>query len=251
MHPPASAHLWTESETHTDDLCGSLALPHGSSAVPAVLLLAGSGPVDRDGNLPGLPNNSLKLLAQALASHGIATLRVDKRGVGASRAGTTREEDLRFTRYVDDAVAWSAHLGALPRVSRVFLLGHSEGALVATLAAQRAQPAGLILLAGAGEPAAATIERQLAAAHLPVALQQASRRIAASLCAGHAVSEIPPELQALYRPSVQNYLMSWLPLDPASELGKTRCSSRAAAISRWALPMRKGSPLRGRMRRLR
>jgi pimeloyl-ACP methyl ester carboxylesterase len=229
MRAPESAPAWTESEISTGDLSGSLTLPHGASAVPAVLLLAGSGPVDRDGNLPGMPNNSLKLLAQALAAHGIAALRVDKRGVGASQANATREEDLRFRRYVDDACAWATRLASFPRVSDIFLLGHSEGALVATLAAQRVQDtqhsktAGLILLAGAGEPATATIARQLAAANLPTTLQQASKCIAASLCAGHAVSEVPPELQALYRCSVQNYLMSWLPLDPAAELGKTAC----------------------------
>ena len=94
-----------------------------------MLLLAGSGPVDRDGNLPCARNDSMKLLAHALAGQGVASLRIDKRGVGVSRASETREEDLRFSSYVDDALAWSAVLTSLERILSAFLRGHSEGEL--------------------------------------------------------------------------------------------------------------------------
>jgi pimeloyl-ACP methyl ester carboxylesterase len=77
---------------------------------------------------------------------------------------------------------------------------------------------GLILLAGAGHSAARIMERQLAAAGLPEELRQASRRIGENLEAGRAVTDVPVPLMALYRPSVQPYLMSWLSLDPATEL---------------------------------
>lgn len=113
-------------------------------------------------------------------------------------------------------------LRAQPRVGRVALLGHSEGALVATLAAQRTQVAGLVLVAGAGEPAGKVIERQLAAAGAPGPLQDAAHRIVAALEAGKTVPEVPDELAPLFRPSVQPYLVSWLPLDPAAELAKVR-----------------------------
>ena len=103
------------------------------------------------------------------------------------------------------------------------VIGHSEGALVATLVAQQADLAGLILIAGAGEPAARLIERQFAAADVPAALRETSRRIAGSLEKGEPVADVPPELAALYRPSVQNYLMSWFPLDPAKELATITC----------------------------
>ena len=223
LAPASSPPFWAESEIQTNGLFGTLTLPHGASAVPAVLLLPGSGPVNRDGNLPGAPNDSLKLLAQALATQGIASIRADKRGVGASLSNATQEHDLRFTRYVDDALAWHAVLASLDRVASVFLLGHSEGALLATLAAQRVEVAGLILVAGAGEPAHTTIARQLAAAGVPPALQEASKHISASLCRGNAVLDVPAELASLYRPSIQNYLMSWFPLHPAEEFAKTVC----------------------------
>ena len=62
---------------------------------------------------------------------------MDKRGIGASRAAGPREEDLRFGSYAADAVAWANMLRTEPRVHSVALLGHSEGALVGTLAAQQ------------------------------------------------------------------------------------------------------------------
>lgn len=203
-----------------DGLHGTLLMPAGEGRVPAALVIAGSGPTDRDGNGPGLRNDSLKLLAEGLAARGIATLRTDKRGIGESRLAGPKEADLRFSTYVEDAVGWLKQLAAEPRVDRVFLIGHSEGALVATLVAERHAVSGLVLVAGAGEPAWELIARQLAAAGVPDTLRQESARIVASLVAGQAVAEVSPALAPLYRPTVQPYMMSWLPLDPASELAK-------------------------------
>ncbi|MDO9460371.1 MAG: alpha/beta fold hydrolase [Alphaproteobacteria bacterium] len=212
-----------ERDVGVAGLHGTLILPDKADYVPGVLILAGSGPVDRDGNVPGAENNSLKLLARGLAARGVASLRADKRGVGGSLATETREEDLRFSTYVDDAEVLLNYLCAEERISRAFLLGHSEGALVATLVAQRAEISGLILIAGAGRPAAQVIESQLSAPHVSASLLQASSRIAAKLEQQMPVADIPTELSGLYRPSMQNYLMSWFPINPARELAKTRC----------------------------
>ena len=220
---PAAAEGWTEQEVSNAELRGTLTLPVTSGSFPAALIIAGSGPVDRNGNFPGAPNDSLKLLAHGLATQGIASLRVDKRGIGGSRAAGMREEDLRFGTYVADAASWLKLLRGQSRVSRVALIGHSEGALIATLVAQQADLTGLILIASASEPAARLIERQFAAADVPPSLRETSRRIAASLEKGETVADVPSELSALYRPGVQNYLMSWFSLDPASELAKITC----------------------------
>lgn len=211
---------WSDEDVTRDGLHGSLIVPDRGARSATVLILAGSGPVDRDGNLPGLRNDSLKLLARGLAERGVASLRIDKRGIGQSRTAVMREEDLRIQTYVDDAIGWLAFLGARQDAGPLFILGHSEGALIATLAAQRADVAGVILVAGAGEPAAELIARQLSDAGVPEHLQTESKRISQSLARGVAVADVPPELAALYRASAQPYLMSWLPLDPAAELAR-------------------------------
>lgn len=204
---------------------------HGTFQVPsdfaegltAVLILAGSGPVDRDGNLPGAQNNSLRLLARGLAEFGVASLRIDKRGIGASRAASPKEEDLRFETYVTDAVRWLDRLHAETGVGRVGVLGHSEGALVATLAAQRRPDlAGLIVIAGAGFPAGIVLRCQFEAAGLPAGLRETAEHILTELELGRMVADVPPEFARLFRPSVQPYVGSWLPLDPAAELGRVR-----------------------------
>lgn len=220
--PIATANAWFEREVSRSGLYGTLVLPEGASPVRAVLILAGSGPTDRNGNNPAGANDSLKLIAHGLAAEGIASLRVDKRGIAASAIAAVREEDLRIETYVTDAVAWLDFLRSEMTQSRLFVLGHSEGALIATLAARRTEVAGLILVAGAGESADRIIARQLAAGGVPEEVQAASKRIAESLRARQSVAEVPAALFALYRPSVQNYLMSWLPLDPAKELAATR-----------------------------
>jgi hypothetical protein len=206
-------------------LKGALTLPDGVASVPAVLMLAGSGPTDRDGNsrLAGggmLRNDSLRMLADALAARGIASLRVDKRGVAASAVPGLEEASLRFDTYVADARAWAGLLAKQPRVGSLFMLGHSEGALVATLAAQQAPVAGLLLVAGAGEPAGQILRRQFAAGAMPAELRAAAERILTQIEAGTMVSDPPPALAALFRTSVQPYLSSWLPIDPAAELKK-------------------------------
>ncbi|UAJ10011.1 alpha/beta hydrolase [Glacieibacterium megasporae] len=205
-------------------LHGTILLPDGDAKVPGVVLIAGSGPTDRDGNShirsQTLQNNSLKLLAEGLAARGIASLRYDKRGIGESKVVNLDESTLRFGTYVADAAKWAATLAADPRISRVVLIGHSEGALIATMAAEKATVAGVVSISGAGEPASAVLRRQFHAGAMPAALIAPAEATLDSLSAGKLVAAPPPELLVLFRPSVQPYLISWLPLDPAAELAK-------------------------------
>lgn len=218
----ASAASWSEREVNLEgDLFGTLAMPDGEGPVDAALILAGSGPTDRDGNFPSGRNNALKLLAHALAERGIATLRIDKRGVGDSIGAAPEEEKLRAETYVDDAVSWLDFLAQQPRIRRVVALGHSEGALLATIAAERREVAGLVLLTASGRPAPALIREQLSGQDLPPEIAARSEEILQSLERGETVADVPPQLDALYRPSVQPYLISWFRYDPAAELAKT------------------------------
>jgi pimeloyl-ACP methyl ester carboxylesterase len=200
---------------------GSFLCPHTPAPWPAVLLIAGSGPTDRNGNSVGLPgpNNSLQLLAEALAERGIASVRYDKRGIGGSRAAMTSEADLRFDMLADDAAAWVQRMRLDPRFSTVTVIGHSEGSLLGLLATQRASADAYVSLEGAGRSASAVIHEQLVSrAPAPLAAQADS--IMAEIDAGRTVDSVPPALAALFRPSVQPYLISWFRYDPAKEVAK-------------------------------
>ncbi|OGN45454.1 MAG: alpha/beta hydrolase, partial [Caulobacterales bacterium RIFCSPHIGHO2_01_FULL_67_30] len=199
-------------------LHGTLLAPDTATAV--AVILPGSGPTDRDGNSPmGVSASTYRLLAEGLAAQGIATVRIDKRGVAASAAAGPAEADLRFAAYVADARAWAAEAASRAGKPCAWLIGHSEGALIALKAVEggdgpeSSKVCGLILLSGAGRPAGAVIREQLAA--LPEPMKAQAFSALTELEAGRTVADTPPALAALFRPSVQPYLISWLPLDPA------------------------------------
>jgi pimeloyl-ACP methyl ester carboxylesterase len=213
-------------DTLSGRLHGTLSLPEGTAPTaaakpPVVLIIAGSGPTDRDGNTPLAAgrNNSLKLLAAALQAQGVATLRYDKRGIAASAAAAPGESALRFEHYVQDAAGWVRQLAADPRFAGVVVLGHSEGALIGLLAAQQAPVLGYVSLAGPAEKAADVLRRQLRA-QLPPALAARNEALLAELEAGRTVAEVPPPLAGLYRASVQPYLISWFRHTPTTALAR-------------------------------
>jgi pimeloyl-ACP methyl ester carboxylesterase len=208
-------------ETPNGTLAGTLELP-AKCPCPVVLIIAGSGPTDRDGNSPLLPgaNNSLKYLAEGLAAKGIASVRYDKRGIGASKAAMHGgESDLRFDDYVNDAVGWLGKLRADKRFTTVSVVGHSEGSLIGMIAARQAKADAFVSIAGAGRAAGKIIHEQLAS-RVPPELLAAADRTIAQLERGETPDSAPPALGALFRPSVQPYLMSWFKYDPAVEIAK-------------------------------
>ncbi|MBC5784831.1 alpha/beta fold hydrolase [Ramlibacter sp. USB13] len=202
-------------------LAGSLLLPEGAGPWPAVLLIAGSGPTDRDGNTPLLPAplDNLKRLAQGLAARGIASLRYDKRGVGGSICPGLSEKALRFEHLVDDAGLAARWLAQHERVGRVSLVGHSEGALIAALAAGAADAQAVVSIAGAGCRASTLMRRQIEG-NLPPDLAAPAVEALSSLEAGQPVEDVPDALFLLFRPSVQPYLISWFRHDPAEVLSE-------------------------------
>ncbi|YAF56771.1 Hydrolase-4 domain-containing protein [Pseudomonas sp. E141] len=202
-------------DTGNGELFGSLLLPKSDAPVPVVLIISGSGPTDRDGNNPdGGRNDSLKRLAWVLAKHNIASVRYDKRGVAASLAATPDERNLSVEAYVADAVAWSRKLAADPRMGPLILLGHSEGALIASLAAPQANAAAVISLCGSARPIDQVLRQQLSS-RLPPPLMVRANELLDSLKAGRLDPNVPPQLQVIFRPSVQPYLISLFRQTPA------------------------------------
>lgn len=209
-------------DTGNGELHGSLLLPKSDTPVPVVLIISGSGPTDRDGNNPdGGRNDSLKRLAWVLAKHNIASVRYDKRGVAASLAATPDERNLTLDAYVADAVAWGRQLKTDPRFGKLILLGHSEGALIASLAAPAVDAAGVISVSGSARPIDQVLRQQLSY-RLPPPLVLRSNQLLDSLKAGHVDNAVPPQLEVIFRPSVQPYLISLFRQDPAAAFGKLK-----------------------------
>src|SRR5215831_15825323 len=215
-------------ETPTGTLFGTLLLPAGKPPFPVVLLVAGSGMTDRDGNSAGLgKSDTLKLLADGLAQSGIATLRYDKRGVGASAAARAKVNT--FEIQAEDAARWVAWLRQSPRFSSVGVVGHSEGALIAAIAAQGGGVRALIYLAGPGrrfdEILTVQMERAVQSGQLSQAAFAALRIALAELRAGRTIEKRPAEVPqslwtGLFQPRAQDYLISLFRYDPVAELVK-------------------------------
>lgn len=218
--------LFTEAEvelkTSTGVISGTLTIPNNAKTSPIVIIIAGSGPTDRNCNSPlGIQTNAYKMLSENFAKNGISSLRFDKRGIGKSKSAMTSESDLRFETYVNDVVAWISLLKPDPRFSKIFLLGHSEGSLIGMIAANKIKISGLISIAGVGKSADKLLQEQLKD-KLPQQLLDESNRIIDSLKIGKTVSIVNPNLIALYRPGVQPYMISWIKYDPAIEINKLK-----------------------------
>jgi pimeloyl-ACP methyl ester carboxylesterase len=197
-------------------LHGALLKPDGEARAVAVII-AGSGPTDRNGDSPmGVRGAVYRQLAEGLAERGIASVRYDKRGIAASAAAATSEADMRFDHYIADAEAWAAEAASQAGLPCTWMVGHSEGALIALAVADKpdSKVCGLVLLSGAGRPAGAPLREQFEA--LPEPLKTQANEILSELEQGRAVEEVPAPLAVLFRPLVQPYMMSWLPLDPAA-----------------------------------
>lgn len=217
--------LFAADPTHTavsipadpSPLHGTLLSPEGQARAVAVIL-PGSGPTNRDGDSPqlGLVAGPYRLLAQALAADGVATVRVDKRGIAQSAAGGLDERTLSFDQYAADARAWAAEAASRTGRPCAWLIGHSEGSLVALAAVGQPDDriCGVVSLSGAGRPAGAVLREQMSKAPEPV--KGEALRILDELQAGRTVAEVSPALAAAFRPSVQPYLISWMALDPAA-----------------------------------
>jgi len=215
-----------ETEVHVDSpigpLAGSLVQPAKGPAEAAVVILPGSGPTDRNGDNPmGVKGEPYRQLANALAEQGIASVRVDKRGMFGSRHEGFDPNHATIDAYADDTHAWASFLATATKQRCVWLLGHSEGVLVAEVAAQKPQGiCGLILVSGAGRKAADILIEQLKANPANAPFLPQVLPVIEELRQGKRVeaSKIPAPFQPLFNQDVQPYIINWFQKDPVALL---------------------------------
>ena len=206
-----------ESKINVGPIDAILTTPAGIDKPPVALLIAGSGSIDHDGNGPQMKPATLKKLSDQLVARNIATLRYDKRGAGGWKPEFGKPEDFRFKDFVTDASALVKYLRDSGKFSKVVLVGHSEGGLVAILTAQQQNVDRLVLLATAartqGELLKAQLEKKLAPElYAPVA------KAIDSIMAGQIVD--PPPQGLPIPPAMQPGLASAFNEDPVTPLQK-------------------------------
>lgn len=186
---------------------------------PVAIIIPGSGPTDRDGNNPmGITAAPYRLLAEALAAKGISTLRADKRGLFGSKAAVADPNAVTLADYADDAHQWARLLREKTGAKCAWLVGHSEGVLIALVAAQQPQGiCGVVLVSGAGRRLSDVLREQLRANPGNAPILDSALAAIDSLERGQHVDTagMNPALLSLFRPQVQDYLIDMFRQDPA------------------------------------
>ena len=203
-------------------LSGTLRIHDNSQ--PLAIIIAGSGPTDRDGNNPIIGKPEMyKKLTDELFLQGIASFRYDKRGIGKSVLKNTNENSVIFSDFVNDAVVVFNYLKDSLNVKNIYFVGHSEGSLIGMVASQKCIVKGFISISGAGSPADQIIDTQIKEnKNNPAYITTQAEEILKALKEGKHVDSVPAYFNSLFRPSIQPYLISWFKYDPAKEIAKLK-----------------------------
>lgn len=184
-----------------------------------VIIIAGSGPTDRNGNNPlGVKCNSYQLIADTLNKMNIASIRYDKRGIAKSKLLVMDESKMMFEDFINDAVTIFNYAKDSLGFKKIYFAGHSEGSLIGMVAAQRVHSAGYISISGAAQSIDVIISEQVKSQ--PEKIKQEVKTIMEQLQQKKLVDSVPKYLYSLFRPSVQPYMISWLQYNPAVEIKK-------------------------------
>jgi len=199
---------------------GNLAgtLSDAGKGTPVVLIIPGSGPTDRDGNNPlGVTAAPYRMLAEGLAKQGVSSLRTDKRGMFGSKAAIPDANKVTIADYAADAHAWVKSAQAATGAKCIWVLGHSEGSLVALTAGQRPDGiCGVISVSGPGRKLGTVMRDQLNSNPANAPILQPALAALDSLEAGKPVdaATLPAPLQPLFNAAVQPFVMNLLAQDP-------------------------------------
>ncbi len=196
---------------------GTLLRPETSEKIPLVIIVADSGPTDRNGNQQIMENNSLRLLAEGLYTNNIASFRYDKRIIKQLKQRLLSEKDIRFDEFITDAIAVTDFFKKGREFSKIHIIGHGQGSLVGMIAAQdRAD--GFISLAGAGQQIDDVIVAQLV--KQAPGLEENARQAFDDLRVTGVAVNYSPGLASIFRKDVQPFIRSWMQYDPKVEIAK-------------------------------
>ncbi|MDX1271361.1 serine aminopeptidase domain-containing protein [Bizionia paragorgiae] len=195
---------------------GTLLLPNTVEKPNLVIIIAGSGPTDRDGNQNFLKNNALKKLAVGLTNRNLATFRYDKRIVKQIRKGKV-DKNMLFEDFITDAISVIDFFKNQDAFNKIYIAGHSQGSLVGLVAAQE-RADGFISLAGAGQRIDHVIMEQITKT-APMFTEDAEKTFSV-LRQGKTTTEYPKALEAIFNKEVQPFISNWMQYDPQTEIQK-------------------------------
>jgi len=193
---------------------GTLLTPKDNSKSVLAIIIAGSGPTNRDGNQNFLKNNSLKKLAEGLTNQGISTFRYDKRIVKQIRKGKV-DKDIMFDDFVTDAISVIDYFKEKNIYSKIYFIGHSQGSLVGMLAAKD-KADGFISLAGAGKSIDLVIQEQIEKT-APMFTEDTKKTFAV-LKENKTTTDYPPALASIFDISLQPFMSNWIQYDPSEKI---------------------------------
>ena len=198
---------------------GTLLIPEQNEANKLAIIIAGSGPTDRNGNQNFLINNSLKKLAEELTNNGIATFRYDKRIVKQIRQGNL-DNNIKFDDFINDASDVITHFKTSNQFSEIFVIGHSQGSLVGMIASQD-KVNGFVSLAGTGQNIGDVIIEQII--NTAPMLKEDTEQVVSILKAGKTTNDYPLALSSMFSKDIQPFMISWMAYNPTNIINSLNC----------------------------
>ena len=210
---------YTEEEVSVSKFIdGTLLIPNDKQKQALAIIIAGSGPTDRNGNQNFLKNNSLKKLAESLTNKGIATFRYDKRIVKQIRQGNV-DKNIMFDDFVSDAEDVINYFKAKETYSKIYIIGHSQGSLVGMLAAKD-KADGFISLAGAGQNIGDVIVDQVT--NMAPKLGEEAQKVVDKLKKGETTTEYPQPLASVFNIDIQPFMINWMQYNPTEVISELK-----------------------------
>ena len=195
---------------------GTLLTPKDTEKPALAIIIAGSGPTDRNGNQNFLKSNNLKKLAEALSNHGIATFRYDKRIVKQIKNGNM-DKNIMFDDFVSDAISVIDYFKNSNTYSKIYVIGHSQGSLVGMLAAKD-RVDGFISLSGAGRSIDQVIIEQIG--KTAAMYTENTKRVFDIMRSGKITTDYPPALSSIFNIEIQPFMINWMQYNPQDIIKK-------------------------------